>query len=166
MLVLITGDFGVGKDTFADYLLENLEDSIKIPSYTSREPRYEGENTHTFATKEDFIKDYDDKNIIAWTMIHNEYYWTTKQQFGKHKHELYIVDDIGLRDVIKSHFFDDYIVIEIIRSEHLIHIDEQRKNRKRMKKVDCKKYINLTILNDGSLTRLYKIAEHIASCLE
>ena len=41
MIVLITGDFGVGKDMFADMLDEDFGDeSVKIKSYTTREKRY------------------------------------------------------------------------------------------------------------------------------
>lgn len=165
MLILIVGDFGVGKDTFADLLLSYL-DGVKIQSYATRSPRYDGEDTHIFMEKEDFFDDYDNNRVVAWTFIHNNYYWTTKNQFNKHKHEVYVVDDVGLRDVIKSHIFKDYYVIEIIRSKHLIHVGEERLNRKRMKKIDCKKYINVTIQNDGTLEELRKIAEEIASHIE
>ena len=52
MIVLITGDFGVGKDTFADMLNEDFgEESVKIQSYTTREKRYNTEDTHIFVDK-------------------------------------------------------------------------------------------------------------------
>ena len=70
MIILITGDFGVGKDTFADFLIEEINKenaeitnqdiyvwrAKKIKSFTTRKPRYEGEDTHTFISKEKWLK--------------------------------------------------------------------------------------------------------------
>ena len=55
MIILIAGDFAVGKDTFADELNTQMHyrgmDSYKILSKTTRNPRYKDENTHIFTDK-------------------------------------------------------------------------------------------------------------------
>lgn len=56
MIILVVGNFGVGKDTFADFMLKYLPESIKIKSFTTREPRFDGEDTHIFTTPDKFQK--------------------------------------------------------------------------------------------------------------
>lgn len=136
MIVLITGDFGVGKDTVADLLLDISKkktedvDFVKILSYTTREPRYEGENTHLFCTKEDFLSFND---ILASTKIGDYYYGTRFSQFNSNNINLYCVDDAGIRDVINADI-DKTLTIEVVRPKELINVSKERLERKRYSK--------------------------------
>ena len=61
MIVLIVGDFCVGKDTFADMLMEEIYEYSshkvkKILSYTTRPARYKERGTHEFCTREEFLE--------------------------------------------------------------------------------------------------------------
>lgn len=152
MIVLIVGDFGVGKDTVANLFLKN--DFIdysgfefqKIKSYTTRPKRYDSEDTHIFCTKEEFSSLND---IVAQTQINNECYGARKCQFDKDKINLYCVDDKGVRDIEYSNI-DKVFVVEVIRPSWLIDLPEDRLNRSRQSQ--HYKYIpDYIIMNDGGL---------------
>ena len=150
MIILITGGFGVGKDIFADYLTEALPNSQKIKSYTTRPPRYPGENTHIFTDQQPPTE------TVAKTIIDNQSYWTIPSQFDKNKNNIYVVDDIGVRDTVASNI-DKVFIILITRPKHLIQIDKKRLNRTRTEKFHFEP--DIEILNDGTLQDLQKTAQ-------
>lgn len=162
MIILIVGDFGVGKDTFANMLLTHfgLEYAQLIRSKTTRKPRYENEITHEFLTIQDYENDQD--NIVAQTKIDDQYYWTTKDQFEQffNGFSIYVVDDIGVRDVIQSDI-DDVYIIEVIRPSWLIEADPQRLNRERQSGT-YKYKPNYRVINDKTFEYLDSIARDIA----
>ena len=151
MIILITGDFGVGKDTFADFLVKEINSSIfkdyskephtcvwgakKIKSFTTRKPRYDGEDTHTFISKEKWLEIREKPGcIVAETEINGEFYGTAKCQFDHNYYfSVYVVDDIGVRDMLaaKEVLKEKIYVIEIFRPKALRNIDESRLNRVR-----------------------------------
>lgn len=156
MIALIVGGFGVGKDTVADLLIQeslkhnDCDKFEKVLSYTTREPRYEGEDTHTFCTKEEFEKFND---LIAFTSIDSYYYGARESQFDKSKVNLYCVDDKGVIDVLSSNIDDEVIVIEVIRPIWLIDVTSERLKRHR----DYSDYsydIDYRIMNDGDMGKL------------
>lgn len=155
MIVLIVGDFGVGKDTVADLLLKeslryhDCERFVKILSYATREPRYDGEKTHTFCSVEEFLKFND---LIASTQIEDHYYGTRASQFDTNKVNLYCVDDKGVKDVIEADI-DDILVVEVIRPKWLIDLPEDRLKRKRHN--DPYPYpVDYRVMNDGDMYKL------------
>lgn len=160
MIVLITGDFGVGKDTFADMLDENFGDeSVKIKSYTTREKRYSTEDTHIFVDK---FKNEGD--IVARTKIGGNQYWTRRDQFGTKPYDIYVVDDIGIRDVLEADI-DEVFVVEIQRPKELIDVCELRLNRER---TDFYLYTpDVVIQNDTmSLESLFQLADQLYSYIK
>jgi len=163
MIVLITGDFGVGKDTFADMLLNHLGDKgKKVLSYATREPRFEGEDTHIFVSKEEWLN-LDDK--VAETLIGDNYYGTIRSQFGHVPFDIYIVDDIGVRDVYAADI-DDIFLIEVVRPKWLIDVPESRLNRERTDSYDYYDKVDHRVLNDGGLEKLDGIAKDISMFLQ
>lgn len=162
MIVLIVGNFGVGKDTVADLLIKeslrhhDCEKFVKILSYATREPRYDGENTHTFVSEDEFLG-FDD--IIASTKIADHYYGTRKSQFNCKKVNLYCVDDQGVKDIIEANF-DDVIVVEVIRPKWLIDIPKDRLNRQRHNE-PYPYPVDYRIMNDGDM---YKLEASVLEC--
>lgn len=160
MIILIVGDFGVGKDTFADMLLECFSDNAqKVQSYTTREPRFPGEDTHIFINKETW-QEYQNMNpspIVAETIIDNHFYGTINNQFDA-DYNIYVVDDIGVRDVLNADI-DSVFIIEIIRPKWLINASQSRLNRKRTDKYDYS--YDFRVINDGSLDKLRSYANEV-----
>lgn len=98
-LICIIGPSGSGKDTLAKEL-ENLAGLHSVKSYTDREPRYDGEDTHTFLTP----WDYDNlKEIVASTTFNNHRYCTTRHLLLLS--DVYVVDYYGYTELRKSPFF-------------------------------------------------------------
>lgn len=153
MIILITGDFGVGKDTVANILLEFYGHMGQlVQSYTTRKPRYEGEETHIFVAKDNTLEA--DKDVVAWTYIDGEYYWTNKNQFKSGAISVYVVDDCGINGVLKANM-DKVCVIKVTRPLEMIRVDENRVNRVTQR--DCPKSpVDYIINNDSGFTDLYK----------
>ena len=178
MIILITGDFGVGKDTFADFLLEEInKDNVeitnqdiyvwrakKIKSFTTRKPRYEGEDTHTFISKEKWLKMREKPEcIIAETEIDGEFYGTAKFQFQHNNYfSIYVVDDIGVRDMLaaKDILREPIFVIEIFRPKALRNVDKSRLNRVRNLE-SYRVYPDAVIYNNHDLVSLQRDAHEM-----
>lgn len=132
MLILITGDFGVGKDTIVDMFVDYLgDDACKIKSWTTRPPRFEGEDTHKFY--EGKLDPFSLDNIVAFCTIGKYHYWTELSQFNQKKYEFYVIDLDSIYQVIsKQSKLPPIMVILIKRPNSLIGVDETRLNRKRV----------------------------------
>lgn len=131
MILFITGDFGVGKDTVADAIVEHLGDSVakKIRSYATRKPRYEGEDTHIFVEKDE--TKLPDNDTVAWTEIGGEYYWTESEQFDDMWFSVYVIDTCGLNMAInwlERNSPETDMIVQVVREDRS-DISEERKNR-------------------------------------
>jgi len=152
MLIIIVGESGVGKDTIADMCVNILRSkAIKIRSYSTREPRYEGENTHIFYPAHDKAhakKLFDDlvdmENVAAWTCIDGHYYWTLKDQFNHFDYEFYVCDYEGAIQALKN-VEGPKIVVEVVRPKELINVDKDRVDRE-MKVINIPK--SMIFIND------------------
>ena len=159
MIILVVGNFGVGKDTFADFMLKYLPESIKIKSFTTREPRFDGEDTHIFTTPDKFPE-----NPLAYIDIEGVLYWTSQSQFDKTKNNIYVIADCGLKQVMESDF-DNYIIIEIVRPKSLIDVDEERLGRKKNCSFNYTPFVNFTVINDDTLEKLEEKASKISKVI-
>ena len=143
MIILIIGDFGVGKDTVADMCVDILGDekAHKIKSYTTRDPRYPEEDTHTFISvehtffksKKCFFKDVvlNSGKLVAYTQIDNEFYWTEIDQFFQKPFEFYVTDNKGAAEVVYNIREVPVMIIKIDRPQSMIDVEEERLNRTR-----------------------------------
>ncbi len=142
-LVLLVGASGSGKTSVAKEL-EKIGYNV-IQSYTTRQPRYEGEWGHTFINNP-FIsydnkneinyiqeglnpngKSYWRKNMIAYFNSYNSghHYFATDEQVIRGKTNIYIVDSKGAEMVHEFYKDSDVEVITVY-----LQVDEQeRRNR-------------------------------------
>lgn len=101
-LFLLVGPSGCGKNFYCESLkLTN------IPSYTTRGIRpgeVEGRE-HVFKTFEDWDKISSSKNfekqIVAWTIFHDNAYWTLMSDINKKQYDAFIVDPAGIDTLLK-----------------------------------------------------------------
>lgn len=160
MIILVMGDFGVGKDVFAEILVEELnkinpDSAKKVLSYTTRFPRDAKDfHNHLFAPctlNEEYFKKCD---VVAKTVINNEFYWTEKHQFNK-KYNIYVIDKASVKQVIKSDT-DITMLIEVIRDKSLINVPKERLNRKQNKGRLPRFMKPFVIENNGTLEDLHQ----------
>lgn len=89
-LILLVGKSGSGKTTIAE-ILEKDYHLKSLRSYTTRQPRCDGKDDHTFVTFEEY---WMLKNKVATTYFKNNYYCATKKQCDNS--DVYVVDPSGV----------------------------------------------------------------------
>ncbi len=96
-IFLIVGCSGSGKTTITEQL-EQKYGLKSIQSYTTRQPRYDGETGHIFISDEEFDKLTD---MVAYTEFAGNRYCATAEQVENN--DLYIIDPKGIDFFIKSY---------------------------------------------------------------
>ena len=96
-LFLFVGRSASGKTTIAD-ILERNHGFQQVNSYTTRQPRYDGEVGHVFVTEEEFkaLKD-----MVAYTFYDGNHYGTTAEQLDKCS--IYVVDIPGVKTLLEKY---------------------------------------------------------------
>ena len=92
-MILIMGRTGSGKDYLAKQLAKH---GLSIlPSYSTREPRHPGENTHVFI-KPGEVDLYPDK--VATVVLNDCMYFSTREQVLQH--DIYVIDPKGVKELL------------------------------------------------------------------
>lgn len=96
-MLLIIGPSGAGKTTISGFL--NLRNGwSSIESYTTRPPRYDGEEGHTFIADDEFDQLTD---LVAYTEFNGHRYGCTAQQIDDH--QIYVVDVPGVETLLQNY---------------------------------------------------------------
>lgn len=109
-MLLIVGRTASGKDFIANKLVE-MGHSVVL-SRTTRPKRSDTDDSHIFVTEDDYRNE---DNIIAEGCIGGDYYYTTPSDL-KDK-EIYIIDADGLRNLARSGFKTDYVIVYLYADE-------------------------------------------------
>ena len=96
-ILLVVGKSGAGKSTLVDILSKTNNWSV-LQSYTTRKPRYDGEQGHEFVSKEEFDRL---ENKCAYTMFSGNEYCATSEQVDESN--LYIIDPAGIEFFIENY---------------------------------------------------------------
>lgn len=107
-LLLVLGASGSGKTTLCAEL-EKRYGLKSIPSYTTRKPRFDGEQGHTFITEDEFDKL---KDILAYAKTDNCRYAVTKEMLENENYSVYVVDTSGLL-YLYDHYRGDRPLISV-----------------------------------------------------
>lgn len=79
-LVILSGPSGVGKDTVIDEWRRTDPDVTRVVAYTTRSPR-PGEQDHVdyhFVSRDDFLRQANDKRFLEFKEVHGNLYATPK----------------------------------------------------------------------------------------
>lgn len=162
-IFLIEGESGVGKTTLVNKLKEKHPGKYnEIVSYTTRSPRTPDETGHIFVTVEEMIEHSIDHKIVASTKINNEFYCAFEDQFSEHKPNIYIVDDLGIMDIINLFLHSEMENVQIYamrikRTKSFPTVDEDRRSRYHSILPDD--FIALNVFQDPSVDELINFIE-------
>lgn len=106
IMYLLVGKSGSGKSTIAHYLEQDGYKELK--SYTTREPRYEDEDTHIFVTDDDFLRYQDTNEIVAYSLFNGNHYFCTRTQL--YYNDVYVIDPDGI-EYLTQHVDDVVFVV-------------------------------------------------------
>ena len=101
-LIILFGESGSGKSSIAEALCEEYQ-LKEVKTYTTRQPRFEGENTHIFTTKDEYDKLKEKGSIVAETCFAGNYYFTTIEQLENSDIVVWDIDGIKCFDEIENH---------------------------------------------------------------
>jgi len=108
-IVCIVGESGSGKSTIARDLQRYGLTEIK--SYSTRDPRFKGEDTHVFISDLDSKMMLAHENIIAYTFFNGHSYFATYDQFIKN--DIYVIDPYGVEFLSKKVGRENIMVVYI-----------------------------------------------------
>lgn len=130
-VILITGESGVGKSTFAKLLskIDSWNYEI-VKSFTTRPQRDKHDTDHIFIPLEANLvaqRLFGSESCVARTIINGELYFTIKENFHPFNTNLYIIDNEGI-EYLQSHYPNwNTTIVKIVSNE--VNIPENRKNR-------------------------------------
>lgn len=104
-LFLFCGRSSSGKTTIAD-ILEQKYGYKQVVSYTTRQPRYEGEIAHIFVTEDEFDQLGE---LAAYTLYNGKRYGTTFKQLEECS--IYVIDIPGIETLLQHDKINRPIVI-------------------------------------------------------
>ena len=177
-IICILSKSGSGKTTLCTEL-EKRYGLKSIPSYTTRNPRFDGEQGHTFITEQEFDKLRD---ILAYAETDKCRYAVTKEMFEDEKYSLYVVDMSGLKYLFKHYkgkrpIVSIYIDCDVYyRFKHMVDREDTRTIDKKVQAAldriehdtiefnndDIKKNVNYTLMNyEGQFDRLVGMVKRI-----
>ena len=94
---LVVGLLGAGKDSLINAVQKTVPMKL-LKSYTTRHPRYNGENTHTFINKEEYDSLH---NKLATFDLNGVHYCSTKEQVDNS--DVYVIDNEGARQFLNNY---------------------------------------------------------------
>ena len=133
-LLALMGCSGSGKSTLCAEL-EKRYGLKSIPSYTTRKPRFDGEQGHTFITEDEFDKL---KDILAYAETDNCRYAVTKEMLEDEQYSIYVIDMTGLK-YLYEHYHGDRPIISVFiscsatsRFKHMMDREDSRPYHERL----------------------------------
>lgn len=167
----IVGESGAGKSYIVQALCKQYG-LTELRSYTTREPRFEGENGHIFVsglTFDQIHHQYPD--IVAETVFDGNMYWCTQSQADNA--DLYVIDPAGLitfreryhgKKGIKAIYLKATGVTRRLRMANRGDAPEQieaRISHDRKAFAEVANLVDITVWNDALVTAVDEIWDYI-----
>lgn len=105
-IILLVGKSGSGKNYFTKFAKENMN-MDEVISRTTREPRYEGEDTHLFVSMEQAEKETE--KSLAYTYYCGNHYYVLKEDLVDKA--FYVIDSRGVETFKNSYHNIPYLVV-------------------------------------------------------
>ena len=101
-ILALFGESGSGKDTIQNWLVENIKNTHKLISYTSRPPRdYEiNERDYFFISPKDFSTKLIQDNFLEYSNFNGWFYGTSKDALSNEKINIGVFNPQGVRSLI------------------------------------------------------------------
>lgn len=112
-LLALFGESGVGKDTIQHWLVNNLPNTHKIISCTTRPPRDYEKNgiDYYFLNANTFISKYLKNEILEFTIFNDWYYGTLKSDLKKDKINIGVFNIEGIHDLLE--YFNELEILPV-----------------------------------------------------
>jgi guanylate kinase len=156
-IIAIVGASGSGKTHMTKYI-DNKFNLPSIVSCTTR-PMREGETNgveHYFVEEDQMPTS---ENILAYTKFGEHHYWTDKQQIKEWDIFCYVIDEIGLIEMLDK-YSDEFEVIPVLvkRNESSLEseIDKDRRNRDKYRISLPYAFYDYIIYNAGTIEEFEK----------
>lgn len=109
ILICLIGESGSGKSSVAKKLIENYPEYHfkELKSYTTRQPRFNGEDTHTFISLDEFKNI---KNKVAYLNYKGAEYCASQKQVDEN--DIYVVDPEGYK-MLRKKYCGDKVLLPI-----------------------------------------------------
>lgn len=129
-IINIVGKSGSGKSYMVDLVKDHFDNIKVIESFTTREPRFEGEKGHIFIkdyyyinalgeysfsffnSTKDLRKNVKESEMVAYQKLYDEHYFVTEDNFETLNTNLYVVDERGAKQVVEH--YKDTPEVEVI----------------------------------------------------
>ena len=167
-LILLLGASGSGKSTVA-IELEKRYGLHQMCSYTTREPRFEGEPGHEFIDYQTFLELMMDHKLVASTEINGFFYGATKEMVDNC--DIYVIDPRGaieLHDLYDSERLIFYVYLDVSPDERARRMTERGTEKEAAERRDADSEIDLQSREAGSLfdAALYIENTDFESCVQ
>ncbi|QSF43461.1 AAA family ATPase [Paenibacillus tianjinensis] len=137
---VLMGYSGSGKTEIAK-ALEKYSYNI-LQSYTTRQPRYEGEYGHMFCTVDEYEQFERNGEVAAYSLIEGNHYFSTKEQIYNTPNLIYVCDPDGIKDLKEKITDIEFITI-------YIKVDKKTRMRRMHERGDSVDKILSRVTTDG-----------------
>lgn len=158
LLIMVSGDSGVGKSTMCKYVCDLFTELNFIRSYTNRPLRDDLDKwTHVFLSDDEINEVWDSDSVLARTVYGGYKYVTTVDMLGNYN--IGIFDDKSIKKLKDTYYPKDYrmFAVKIVRSVDDIDIKRVIRDKDKYKLSD--EYFDYVIYNNMSIDLFYEKAK-------
>ncbi len=129
ILIILLGESGAGKTTIAEYLKKY--GYINIPTYTTRSPRFKGEEGHIFIDIDSIdnivpLENSTDRKLIYITYFANNWYWAYEDQISDNDRSVIAFNPTETKN-FKEYVKDRKVIVIYIKTDRKECVDRMKK---------------------------------------